>query len=371
MADPWIPVSEPLLDGNEKRYVLDALDSNWISSSGKYLTAFEETFARFCGASHGVACINGTAAIHLALAALKIGPGDEVIAPDFNLIVAANMIHLTGARAVFVDVDRATWCLDPARIEEKITPKTRAILVVHMYGHPADMPAILEIAGRRKLRVIEDGAQAHGSEVNGRRVGALGDAGCFSFYSNKNLTTGEGGMVVTRDAGLAERCRLLRNQAFTATRFHHEEMGFNYRLTNLQAAIGLAQVERAEEKIELRRRVARVYTGLLQGTADLTLPPEAPWARSTFWMYGILIGPRFGRSRDEVMKLLAERGIETRAFFHPMHRQPMFRGQVAGEFPVSADLGERGLYLPSGLGLTRDQQERVVKTLLDLRASSG
>ena len=358
---PFIPVSEPVLDGNEKKYVLDALESNWISSSGKYIPAFEEAFAKFCGADHGIACSNGTVAIHLALAALQIGRGDEVIIPDFTLICTANMVHLTGARAAFVDVDAKTWCINPARIEEKITPRTRAILAVHIYGHPADMPAILKIAERRKLRVIEDAAEAHGSEINGARVGALGDIGCFSFYGNKTLTTGEGGMVVTRDAALAERARLLRDQAMGTPRFSHAEMGFNYRPTNLMAAIGLAQCEKAEQKVERRREVARIYSELLADIPWLTLPPEAPWAKSTYWMYAILVP----EDRDGVMKRMNERGVGTRPFFVPMHLQPLFEGRDDGPFPVSTDIAARGLYLPSGLGLTRPQQERVAATLRD------
>jgi perosamine synthetase len=358
----FIPVAEPVLDGNERRYVLEALDENRISSSGRFVAAFEEAFAKICGARHGVACANGTAALHLALAALGIGPGDEVIVPDLTLICNANMVHLVGARAVFVDVDPKTWCIDPALIEAKVTPRTRAIMPVHLYGHPADMTAILGIARRRGLRVIEDAAEAHGAEVNGRRVGALGDVGCFSFYGNKILTTGEGGMCVTNDAALAEKMRLLRNQAFVEPRFVHHEVGFNYRLTNVQAAIGLAQCEGVDRKIERKREIASIYAKLLEG---VTLPAEAPWAKNVYWMYGVLVPG----DRDGVMRRMLDRGVETRPFFHPMHAQPVFRGRVEGEFPVSRDLGARGLYLPSGLGLTRAQQERVARALAEsLRA---
>ena len=237
---PRIPVCEPLLDGNERKYVLDCLDTSWISSAGKYIPAFEHAFSRYCGARHGIACSSGTAAIHLALLALEIGPGDEVIVPCFNLIAGVNAVMLTGARPVLVDVDPRTWCLDPALLAEKITSRTKAIMAVHMYGHPCDMDPILDLARRHGLRVIEDGAEAHGAEYKGRRVGGLGDVGCFSFYGNKIITTGEGGMVVTNDEGLAARSALLRNQGFEESRFVHREMGFNYRLTNMQAAIGLA-----------------------------------------------------------------------------------------------------------------------------------
>ncbi|MEO8349314.1 MAG: DegT/DnrJ/EryC1/StrS family aminotransferase, partial [Acidobacteriota bacterium] len=282
-----IPVWEPVLDGNEKRYVLDCLETNWISSLGSYLTRFEESVATYCGVPHGVACSSCTTALHLALVALGIGPGDEVLVPDFTLIVSANTVIQAGARPVLVDVDPKTWCLDPARLEEKIGPRTRAVMPVHMYGHPCDMPAIGEIARRRGLLVIEDCAEAHGAEIDGRKVGSFGDAACFSFYGNKILTTGEGGMVLCRDAALAAKLRLLRNQAFAEPRFVHREIGYNYRLTNVQAAIGLAQSEKVVEKIEKKREIARWYAEAFAGVPDVELPWEAPNARNVYWMYGV------------------------------------------------------------------------------------
>lgn len=370
-----IPVCEPVLDGNEERYVVDCLRTNWISSTGEYIAAFEERFGRYCGAGFGVACSSGTSAIHLALEALGIGPGDEVIIPCFTLIVSANVVMLTGARPVLVDIDPKTGCIDPEKIEEKITPRTRAILVVHMYGHPCDMDPIMQLAKTHGLYVLEDAAEAHGAEYKGGKVGAIGDAGCFSFYGNKVITTGEGGMIVTNSRDVAERARLLRNQAFEEPRFVHRFVGFNYRMTNLQAAIGLAQCEKMEEKVERKREIARLYTERLRGQPDLTLPDEAPWARSVYWMYGVLLGDAFGRSRDEVMRVLKERGVETRAFFYPMHRQPAFLHtrdprvpDVSGTFPVSDDWSRRGLYLPSGLGLTTHQIDEVVEKLLACRA---
>ncbi|MBI3087365.1 MAG: DegT/DnrJ/EryC1/StrS family aminotransferase [Candidatus Omnitrophica bacterium] len=373
-----IPVCEPVLDGREEAYVLECLRTNWISSSGTYIPAFEKAFSRSCGVREGVACSSGTTAIHLALAALGVGAGDEVIVPDFTLIVAANMVALTGARAVLVDADPATWGIDPARIEEKITPRTKAIMVVHMYGHPCDMDPILAIARRHGLKVIEDGAEAHGADYKGRRVGALGDAACFSFYGNKILTTGEGGMVVTDDAALAERVRLLRNQAFEEPRFVHRFLGFNYRLTNLQAAIGLAQCEQLDEKIARKRRLAQWYTARLKDEPDLTLPPEAPWAKSVYWMYGIVLQPGFGCSRDALMQALRRHGVDTRAFFHPLHRQPVFMDSrdprfpdTSGAYPVAERLGRDGLYLPSGLGLTQEQVQRVVAALRQCRKAGA
>lgn len=366
-----IPVWEPVLDGNEERYVLDCLQTNWISSLGRYITRFEELFSRYCGVEHGVACSSCTTGLHMSLVALGIGPGDEVIIPDFTLIVSANTVIQAGAKPVLVDVDARTWCMDPTKIEEKITARTRAVMAVHMYGHPCDMPAIAEIARRRGLFVIEDCAEAHGAEIAGRKVGSFGDAACFSFYGNKILTTGEGGMVLCSDAALAAKLRLLRDQGFEQPRFVHRVIGYNYRLTNLQAAIGLAQTERVTEKVEKKREIARWYNEALAGSGDLDLPWEAPGAKNVYWMYGVKLGDRFRQGRDGVMAELKGKGVDTRAFFCPMHLQPAFRGSdarfpdFAGDFPVSEDLWKRGLYLPSGLGLTREQVREVASKLLE------
>ena len=368
-----IPVWEPVLDGNEERYVRDCLETNWISSLGRYITRFEEAFAGWCGMPHGTACSSGTAALHLSLVALGVGPGDEVLIPDFTLIVSANTVIQAGARPVLVDVDPRTWCLDPALLEKKITPRTRAVMPVHMYGHPCDMPAILEIARRHGLSVIEDCAEAHGAEIAGRKVGTFGQAGCFSFYGNKILTTGEGGMVLTSDPELAARLALLRDQGFEPPRFVHHVMGFNYRLTNLQAAVGLAQTERAEQKIARKRELASWYLEAFAGCPDVELPWEAPGAKNVYWMFGVKLGPRFPQGRDAVMAELKGKGVETRAFFCPMHLQPVFRGEdprfpdIAGDYPVSEELWRTGLYLPSGLGVTRAQVTEVVEKLLECR----
>jgi perosamine synthetase len=333
-------------------------------------------FSAYCGVPYGVAVTSGTTALHLALVALGIGPGDEVIIPDFTLIVSANVVIQAGARPVLVDVDPLTWCIDSTQIEAKITPATKAIMVVHMYGHPCDMNAIGEIARRHNLYVIEDCAEAHGSEVDGQRVGSFGDAGCFSFYGNKTLTTGEGGMIVCRDPALAERLRLLRNQGFREPRFVHDVVAFNYRMTNIQAAIGVAQTEQADDKIARKRWIARQYTELLCDEPELVLPYEAPWAKNTYWMYGVILCDGFGVGKDEVMRMLKDKSVDTRSFFCPMHLQPVFANggashypDVAGHYPVSDDLWRRGLYLPTGLGLTRAQIEEVVSRLLDCKAA--
>jgi len=368
-----IPVCEPLLDGRESEYVMDCLKTSWISSAGKYISLFEEKFSHYCDVPYGVACSSGTTAIHLALVALGIGPGDEVIIPDFTLVVSANMVILAGAKPVLVDVDPRTWCLDPNLIEEKITPRTKAIMAVHMYGHPCDMEAIMQIAERHSLYVIEDCAESHGAEVNGRKAGSFGDASCFSFYGNKILTTGEGGMVVCRDEKIARQLRLLRNQGFREPRFVHDVVAFNYRMTNIQAAIGLAQTEMVEEKVEKKRWIGATYNELLAGCRDVTLPVEEPWAKNVYWMYGVLVEERFGVKKDELMRKVTAKGVDTRSFFCPMSLQPVFQGDnpvfpdVSGEYPVSVDLWNRGLYLPSGLPLTRAQIEEVAEKLLDCK----
>ena len=368
-----IPVCEPVLDGREMEFVTECMETNWISSAGKFIPLFERKMSEYCGVPYGVACSSGTAALHLALLALGIGPGDEVLIPDFTLIVSANTIIQTGARPVLVDVDAKTWCIDPDLIEEKLSPRTKAIMLVHMYGHPCDMEAVRDIASRHNLYVIEDCAQAHGAEVNGQKVGSFGDAACFSFYGNKILTTGEGGMVLCRDERVKRQLQLLRDQGFQDPRFVHQVIGFNYRLTNIQAAIGLAQTEKLDEKVERKRWIAETYRELLSGQEDITLPIEAPWARNVYWMYGILIEKSFGVKKDDLMATLNSMGVDTRSFFCPMSLQPVYQGsderfpQTDGNHPVSADLWNRGLYLPSGLGLTRSQIEEVVEKLLQCR----
>jgi perosamine synthetase len=336
---------------------------------GEFVSRFEESFAELCGVRRGVACNSGTAALHLALEALNIGPTDEVIIPSFTLIVSANVVCLAGATPVLVDVRPDTWCLDPALIEEKITARTKAIMAVHMYGHPCDMGPILEIAGRHGLAVIEDAAQAHGAEYDDHRVGSLGRVGCFSFYGNKIITTGEGGMLVTNDKAVAERAALLRNQAFTEERFVHKDVGFNYRMTNVQAGIGLAQCEQFTQKVARKREIAAIYDELLSKESGLQRPVELPGCKSVYWMYGVVLRDSFGRTRDEVRDALAAEGVETRSFFVPMHEQPVYWGggrrpNLRGSYPVSEKLGRRGFYLPSGMNLTRDDQRYVVERLL-------
>ncbi|MBU1626090.1 DegT/DnrJ/EryC1/StrS family aminotransferase [bacterium] len=367
-----IPVCEPKLLGNEKKYVMDCLDTNWISSAGQYIPKFEEAFSKYCEARYGVACSNGTNGLHLTLETLGVGPGDEVIIPSFTIIVSANVVIQAGARPVLVDVCPKTWCIDPTKIEEKITQRTKAIMVVHMYGQPCDMDPIKEIAHKYKLSIVEDACQAHGAEYKGKKVGAIGDIGVFSFYGNKNITTGEGGMLVTNNDEYAKKARLLRDQGFDDPRFIHKVRGFNYRMTNIQAAIGLAQTEKIEYAVNRKREIAFLYSDLLKDVKEVTLPYEASWAKNVYWMYSILINDDFGMVKDEVMVELYKRGVETRSFFYPMNQQPLFHGNdprfpdITGKYPVSDDLARRGLYLPSGIGLTEEQIRFVVKQLVGL-----
>lgn len=369
----FLPTNEPVLDGNEKKYVLDCFKRNWISAHGVYTKKLEQSFAKWVGTKYAVVCGNGTEAIHLALASLGLGEGDEIIIPDFTIICSASMPILAGVKPVLVDVDRY-WCLDPEKIEEKITPRTRAIMPVHMYGNPANMDAILRIAQKHKLFVIEDACAAIGATFDRRKVGSMGDINCFSFYASKNITSGEGGMVTTNSRELADRVELLKSHAFEKPRFIHRWLGFNYRMTDLQCAIAYAQMEHADKKVRRRREIAHTYTKLLKNINEIEVHPEPPWGKSCFWMYSILIKKSFGRSRDEIMELLAKKGIGSERFFYPMSRQPVFLNgkdsrypDTRGSYPVSRDVGDRGLYIPSGLGITVKQQKYVIDALLSLR----
>lgn len=367
-----IQVCEPTLRGNEKKYVTQCVETNWIGSSGAFIEKFEGMFSKACKTKYGVACSNGTTALHLALASLGIGKGDEVIVPDFNIIAVANAVLYTDAIPVFVDSEMKTWNIDASRIEKKITGKTKAILAMHTYGCPADMDEIRRIADKHKLKVIEDAAEAHFAIYKGRPTGCLGDVGCFSFYANKIITTGEGGMLVTNDKAIAEKVRLLRNHAFTEPRFVHHEVGFNYRMTNIQAAIGVAQMERAAELLKGRMSNAPRYEAELKGVEGLTLPPECPYGTNVYWMYGILIDEKkFGRGKEEVMKLLKQQGVETRSFFYPMHLQPVYRNNpdidCSGKYPVAEQLYEQGLYLPSSSHLSGEQIKKISAALKSLK----
>ncbi len=366
-----IPVCEPFLSGKELEYVNDCLKTNWISSKGKYIEEFEQRFANYCGCQYGISASSGTTALHLALASLGIGPGDEVIIPTFTMIATAFAVAYTGGKPVLVDAEPETWNIDTAKIEEKITDDTKVILPVHIYGHPCDMKPIMRIAQKHHLWVVEDAAEAHGAEYRGNKAGGIGDVNCFSFYANKIITTGEGGMVVTNDAEIAERARSLKDLAHSKVkRFLHTDIAFNYRMTNIQAAIGLAQFEKIDELIERRRSHAHLYDSLLKDIEGVRLPPEKEWAKNVYWMYGILVEDSFGISRDELMERLKGKGIETRVFFIPVHQQPAFQKLnlfQSESYPVAEGLSQKGLYLPSGSGLREAEIQEVCRIIREIR----
>ena len=370
-----IQVNEPRLDGRELEYVTECLKTGWISSAGRFIEGFEESWAAYCGRRYGVAVCNGTAALQLAVAALGLGDGDEVIMPSFTIISCAMAVAYQGAVPVLVDSEPDTWCMDVSQVEAKITPRTRAIMPVHIYGHPVEMDPLLELAEKHGLAIIEDAAEAHGaeylsrrgSEPEWRRCGSFGDVSCFSFYANKLVTTGEGGMVVTDDEAVAKRLRLLRNLAFIpGRRFFHEELGFNFRLTNVQAAIGQAQVERIDDTVARKRHIGARYLEELASVPGIRMQTERPWARSVWWMNGLVLDPSTGHTATTLARSLAELGVETRPFFLGMDRQPALRarGWFEGEsYPVSDELAEMGLYLPSGGALTEEQQGTVISAV--------
>ena len=364
----FIPVNRPHLGARERELVQECLSTGWISSEGPFVAQFEEKMASTVQRRHGVALANGSAALDVAVAALRIGPGDEVIMPTFTIISCAAAVVRAGAKPILVDSDPVTWNMDPAQIEARVTARTRAIMVVHIYGLPVDMGPVLEIAHRHGLDVIEDAAEMHGQTWNDQPCGSFGTVSTFSFYPNKHVTTGEGGMVVTNDQDIADRCRSLRNLCFQrGRRFVHDEIGWNYRITNLQAALGLAQLERLNETVARKRWIGDRYTSALDRTSGLELPPvEMPYARNIYWVFGLVLADDLPLDAAQVMQQLGARGIGTRPYFWPMHEQPVFRnmGWYEGEtYPVAERLARRGFYLPSGLGLSDDEIDRSAAAL--------
>ncbi|GAB2675902.1 GDP-perosamine synthase RfbE/PerA [Flavihumibacter cheonanensis] len=355
----FIPVCEPYLAGKEKEYVMDCLETGWISSAGKYVTAFEKEFAAYCGASYAVGVCNGTVALHLALVAMGIGEGDEVIIPNFTMIATAFAVCQTGAMPVFIDADPDTWNIDVSLIEEKITPRTKAILPVSIFGQPCDMDAIQRIASKYKLLILEDAAESHGAVYKGRKTGNLADVTTFSFFANKNLTTGEGGMVLTNDESIYKKLLYYKNLCFPLEgprNYLHEDIGFNYRMTNIQAAIGLAQVERADYYKSLRIQNAQLYQSFLQDIPGIQFQQTLPDVENVFWMNAILVDESaFGKSRDELMQHLKQKGIDTRLLFVGMNHQPSLRKygcDTEGYYRVTEQLTKTGLYLPSASNLS-------------------
>ena len=371
-----IPVNEPLLGERELEFVSDCVSTGWISSAGSYIEEFEERWAAFCGRKHGIAVSNGTTALQAAVVSLGLEPGSEIIIPSFTIISCALAALYAGATPVLVDADPRTWCMDVERLSSLIGPRTRAIMAVHIYGHPVDMDPLEELAREHGLAVVEDAAEVHGAEyLTGRekpdarwkRCGSFGDLSAFSFYANKLVTTGEGGMVLTDDAGLAEKVRGLRNLCFrTDRRFLHTELGYNFRLTNLQAAVGVAQVERIDEIIARKRWMGQAYTERLQGIPGLQLPVEESWAKQVYWMYGVVVDQSTGMDAGELARRLDERGVQTRPFFLGMHEQPVLRDRVRlapDGYPVSERLARQGVYLPSGVALSEEQLGRVCEAV--------
>jgi perosamine synthetase len=372
----FIPVNQPLLDGNEKAYVLQCLDSGWISSEGEFVKRFEHEFARSVGRKYGIAVCNGSVALDVAIAALGIGIDDEVILPTFTIISCAAAIVRSGAIPVVVDCDRLTWNMDVNQIEAKITPRTKAIMVVHIYGLPVDMNPILDLAKGYNLQIIEDAAEMHGQTYNGKPCGSFGTISTFSFYANKHITTGEGGMLVTDDLELSDRCMSLRNLCFdNKNRFVHEDLGWNYRMTNLQAALGVAQLERLEAIVSRKRAMGKLYTELLKDIPGLQLPiAQTSYAQNIYWVYGIVLEDSIPFDAKELMKQLGEYGIGTRPFFFPMHLQPVFKrmglffasSNSADSCPIAENISQRGFYIPSGTALTENQIVKVAETIIKL-----
>lgn len=356
-----IPLAEPLLDGNELEYVSDCIKTGWVSSQGTYVSRFEEKFSEFLDCN-AVAVSSGTAALHLALKALDIGPGDEVIVPDLTFAAVANAVIHCGAKPVLADVERRTWNIDPRSVESLVTKRTKAIIVVHSWGHPCDMTWINAVAARYKLKVIEDCAEAQGATYEGHLVGKLGDVGCFSFFPNKIMTTGEGGMVTARDGRITKKVKILRDHGMTAT-YWHDVAGFNYRMTNMQAAVGLAQMERIQALIDRRREIGRHYIARLKYCPKLKMPPSFSWSNTVFWLFSVLVLSN-EVSRDELIAMLADKQIETRPFFYPLHEQPPYK--LDNSYPVSTELSKQGISLPSGNAITKNEIDAVCDVILGI-----
>ncbi len=366
-----ISVNEPLLDGNEKKYLIQCIETGWISSEGPFVNRFEKEFAAKVGRKHAIAVANGSLALDAAMVALDLEPGSEVIMPAFTIISCAAAIVRAGCVPVVVDADPLTWNMDVHQIEARITSRTKAIMVVHIYGLPCDMKAVLDISQRHGLRVIEDAAEAHGQFCAGQACGSFGDLSVFSFYPNKHVTTGEGGMILTDSDELAEKCRGLRNLCFVPERrFVHEELGWNMRMTNMQAALGVAQLERLDDFVQRKRHMGRLYTELLADVSGVQLPlPATDFAENIYWVYGLVLDENIGFDAKEAMLRLGQRGIGTRPFFWSMHEQPVLRrmGLYEGEqYPVSERLARRGFYVPSGLALTEDQIREVAAVVREV-----
>jgi len=364
----FVPVSEPLLSKEAKENVNVALETDWISSSGPFVKEFEEKFAKKFGVNYAVAVANGTAALHVALLALKIGPGDEVIVPAFTMAASWMAVMYTGAKPVFVDCTLDTYNIDVNKIEEKINKNTKAIMSVHIYGHPCKMDEILEIASKYNLFVIEDAAEAHGATYKEQYAGTFGNIGCFSFYANKIITTGEGGMVVTNSDEIAQKCRKFKDLHHSEKRFVHDGLGYNYRMTNLQAAVGCGELENLEKYIEKKSWMAEKYQNLLCEVNGIKLPTTLDHVKNVYWMYSILLDEeKIGMNRDAFRNSLKDGGIDTRDFFYAPEDQPVLKDIIGGQyFTNTKEISKNGLYLPSGLAITEEQIHFVAKSIKEI-----
>jgi perosamine synthetase len=369
MSDNFIPISQPSIGARERELVLDAVDSGWVSSIGKYIDEFETAFARYCGTEFALTVSNGTTGLHLALVTLGIGPGDEVIIPDLTFVATANAVAYTGATPVLADVDADTLCIDPASVESLITERTKVIMPVHLYGHPADMDSLTTIAKARDIVIVEDAAEAHGAEYKGRRVGGLSQCGVFSFYGNKVVTTGEGGMLTTNDHDFYQRAKRLRDHAMTPERrYFHDERGFNYRMTNLQAALGVAQMERIDDFLKRRAEIMAWYNSAIPSSKNVRLNRVKNWANSAFWMVCLEVDGFDEARRAEFMRKLRQRGIDSRPYFCPMSSMPMYRQEP---LPVAARKARTGLNLPSFFDLTQKDVERIGAVVSESLVDAG
>ncbi|GLI54148.1 DegT/DnrJ/EryC1/StrS family aminotransferase [Thermodesulfovibrio yellowstonii] len=360
----FIPISKPSITKKEIAYVTDAVRSGWVSSLGKYIDMFEEKFAAYCGTKYAVATSNGTTALHLVLAALGITAGDEVIISDLTFVATGNAVKYTGAKVVTVDIEEETLCIKPEAIKKAITSKTKAIIPVHLYGHPANMEEINKIAKKHNLFVIEDAAEAHGAEVNGKKVGSLGHAGVFSFYGNKIITTGEGGMITTNDEELYKKMRYLRDHAMSKEkRYWHTEVGFNYRMTNLQAALGVAQLERIDELLAKKEEIFKWYQEGLKDVKGIRLNRQASWAKNVYWMVCLELDDYTEFQRDEFIQRLKSNNIDSRPYFYPLSDMPMYDD---ADTPIAHKVYKRGLNLPSYFDITKEEVDYICEKVKEI-----
>lgn len=361
-----IPVSEPNLCGNEKKYVVDCVESNWVSSTGSYVKKFERKISEFIGTKYASTCSNGTTSLHLILLAMDIKGKDEVILPTLTFVSSANSILYNNAKPVFIDSEIDTWNMDINLIEKNITKKTKAIMVVHLYGHPVDLDPVIELCEKHDLYLIEDSAEAIGSKYKGKKIGSIGDASSFSFYGNKTITTGEGGMIASNNKELIDKIDILKNQGKSPKdRYWHEVLGYNYRLTNLQAALGLAQMENIDKFIKRKREIADRYTKNLQ-IPELNVSIEKDYAYNTYWMYSIVLNEKTKIKRQNLVKRLEELGIETRDFFYPMHKLPIYSSYSKEKYPIAEFLSKKGINLPSSTKLTNEEIDYICDKIIEI-----